>query len=557
MACAESEVHTAHTAHAAVATRHCRSLLRLVGDDYLGGEEQRSDGCRVLQSRARHLGRVEDALGDHVDVLTGGSVKAEAGLEIAHLLRDNSTFEAGVDRDLLERRHDGQANDVRTSRLVTLELQLLERLVARLHESDATTGDDALFDCGLRVANGVLDAVLALLELNLGGCADLDHRNTAGQLGQALLQLLAVVVGVTLLDLGADLVDATSNLVGVASTLDDGRLFLGHDDLACLSEQLDTRGLELEADLFRDDLGTCQDRDVLQHGLAAVTEARSLDGHGLEGATDLVHDERGQSLAVDVLGQDQQRLAGLHDLLQEREHVLDLGDLLVRDEDVGIVEDGLHPLRVGDEVGRDVTLVEAHTLGELKIEPEGVALFDGDYAFLADLVHGLGDDLADRGVAGRDRGRRSNLLLGLDVLGHAEQLLGDGFDSLLDAALQRHRVGAGGNVAQTLANHGLSQNGCGGRAVTCDVVSLLGNFLDELGADLLVRLLELDLFGDGNTIVGNCGCAPLLFEDDVATLGAERHLDSIRERVHTPLEAAPGFLIESNKLRHFSAIPHA
>jgi hypothetical protein len=45
--------------------------------------------------------------------------------------------------------------------------------------------------------------VLALLELDLGGRADLDDGNAAGQLGEALLQLLAVVVGVGVLDLGA------------------------------------------------------------------------------------------------------------------------------------------------------------------------------------------------------------------------------------------------------------------------------------------------------------------------------------------------------------------
>ena len=105
----------------------------------------------------------------------------------------------------------------------------------------ATTGEQALFDGGLRVANGVLDAVLALLELDLGGRADLDDRNTAGQLGQPLLQLLAVVVGVALLDLGADLVDPALDLVGVTGTLDDRRLVLGVDDLAGLAEQVERR----------------------------------------------------------------------------------------------------------------------------------------------------------------------------------------------------------------------------------------------------------------------------------------------------------------------------
>ena len=143
-------------------------------------------------------------------------------------------------------------------------------------------------------------------------------------------------------------------------------------------------------------------------------------------------------------------LPRLHDLLEQREQVLDGGDLGVGDEDVGVLEDGLHALGVGDEVRRDVALVEAHALGELELEAEGVALLDGDDAFLADLVHGLGDELADLGVGGGDRRGGGDLLLGLDLLGLLQQLGGDGLDGLLDAALERHRVGAGRDVAQTL-----------------------------------------------------------------------------------------------------------
>src|SRR6185312_12514482 len=113
-----------------------------------------------------------------------------------------------VEGDLLERRLARDANDVRTGGLVTVKVQLGERDVGRLKQSHAATGHDALFDSSLGVAHRVLDAVLALLELDLGGRARLDHRNTAGQLGQTLLQLLAVVVRVRVLDLGADLCDS-------------------------------------------------------------------------------------------------------------------------------------------------------------------------------------------------------------------------------------------------------------------------------------------------------------------------------------------------------------
>ena len=92
---------------------------------------------------------------------------------------------------------------------------LEQRLDALLgtQQGDATTGDDTLFDGRLGGGHGVFDAVLLLLELHLGGRADLEHRDTTGELGQALLQLLLVVVGVGVLDLGLDLRDPAVDVV--------------------------------------------------------------------------------------------------------------------------------------------------------------------------------------------------------------------------------------------------------------------------------------------------------------------------------------------------------
>ena len=125
-----------------------------------------------------------------------------------------------------------------------------------------------------------------------------------------------------------------------------------------------------------------------------------------------------------------------------------------------------------------------------------------------------------------------------------------GDDRRLDALLQRHRVGAGGHVAQALVDHGPGQHGGGGGAVTGDVVGLLGDLLDELGADLLVGVRELDLLGDGDAVVGDRGGAPLLVEHDVATLGAEGHPDRVGQLVHATLEGAPRLLVERDDLGH-------
>src|SRR5580658_5500335 len=87
------------------------------------------------------------------------------------------------------------------------------------------------------------------------------------------------------------------------------------------------------------------------------------------------------------------------------------------------------------------------------------------------------------------------------------------------------------------------------RTVASDIVGLLGDFLDELGADLLPRVLEFDLLSDGYTIVGDRGGSPLLLEHHIAALGAEGYLHDVGELVHAALEAAPGFLVERDHFR--------
>src|SRR3954449_6220649 len=133
----------------------------------------------------------------------------------------------------------------------------------------------------------------------------------------------------------------------------------------------------------------------------------------------------------------------LEGLLEDREDVPDRADLLVGDQDVGVLEDRLHALLVGDHVGRDVALVELHALGELEVHPEGLALLDVHDAVLADLLDGVGDDVADLLVAGRDRRDARDLVLAGDLLGLRADVIHDLLDGDLDAALEAERVGAG------------------------------------------------------------------------------------------------------------------
>ncbi|EME96580.1 DNA polymerase II large subunit [Streptomyces mobaraensis NBRC 13819 = DSM 40847] len=527
-------------------------LFLLLDDQGLGREQQGGDGGRVLQGGAGDLHRVDDAGGDQVAVLAGRGVEALALVELGDLGGDDVALQAGVLGDPAQRLDGGAADDRDTGGLVAVLAQVVLQHLDGVDQGGATTGDDALLDRGAGRGDGVLQTVLLLLELDLGGRAHADDAHAAGELGEALLELLAVPVRVGGLDLGLDLGHAAGDLGGVALAVDDGGVVLGDGHAAGGTEHVQADLVELEADLLGDDGGTGEGGHVAQHRLAAVAEAGGLDGDGVEGAADLVDDEGGEGLALDVLGDDQQRLGatGLDDLLQQREQVGDGGDLALVDQDVRVVEDGLHTLLVGDHVGREVALVEGHALGEVELQAEGVGLLDGDDAVLADLVHRLGDELADLLVLGGQRGHGGDVGLGVDRAGGREQLVGDGLDRGVDALLQGGRGGAGGDVAQTLADQRLGQHGRGGGAVTRDVVGLGRHLLDELGAQVLVRVLQLDLARDGDAVVGDGGGAELLVDDDVAALGADRHLDRVGKLVDAALEGATGVLVELQGLRH-------
>ena len=96
----------------------------------------------------------------------------------------------------------------------------------------------------------------------------------------------------------------------------------------------------------------------------------------------------------------------------------------------------------------------------------------------------------------------------------------------------------------------LGENGCGCRAVTGNVVGLGRDFLRELSAEVLVRIIELDLAGDRHAVVRDGGGAPLLVEDDVAALGAKRHLDGVRELVDAALKRATRLLVVNDFFCH-------
>ena len=203
------------------------------------------------------------------------------------------------------------------------------------------------------------------------------------------------------------------------------------------------------------------------------------------------------------------------------------------DEDVGVFELDDHLLRIRDEIGRQIATVELHALDDVEFGLKALGLFNRDDALVADLLHRLGDHLADGDVAVRRDGADLGDFVRRDDLLGARLNVGDGRDNgNINAALQIHRVHAGGDILGAFLHDGLGQNSGGGGAVASRVVGLRGHFAHHLGAHVLELVLELDLLGDGDAVLGDAGSAEGLVDDDVTTLGAERHLDCVGEDIH-------------------------
>src|SRR5918993_392116 len=113
------------------------------------------------------------------------------------------------------------------------------------------------------------------LTFSSAACA---RTSATAQLGEPLLQLLTVVIAGALLDSTPNFGDPALDVVGLAPAVHQrGVVLVDHDPLGA-TEISQCGVLELEAELFRDNLAAGQHRDVAEHFLAAVAETRRLYG---------------------------------------------------------------------------------------------------------------------------------------------------------------------------------------------------------------------------------------------------------------------------------------
>ena len=215
------------------------------------------------------------------------------------------------------------------------------------------------------------------------------------------------------------------------------------------------------------------------------------------------------------------------------------------DEDVGVIERSFHAVGIGHEIGAQVAAVELHALDDVERGLHRLGFLDRDDAVLADLVHGLGDEVADGGiVVGRNGADLGDLFLVFDRLGELAKLAHHRLDAQVDAALEFDRVGAGRDVLHAFTIDGLGQNGRRRGAVAGHVGSLRGDLVHNLGAHVLERIIEFDLFGHRHAVLGGGRRAEFPVDHNVAALRAESHFYSISQLIDAALNLPTSILVE-------------
>ena len=199
---------------------------------------------------------------------------------------------------------------------------------------------------------------------------------------------------------------------------------------------------------------------------------------------------------------------------------------------------------IGDEVRREVAAVELHALDDFERRLGRLALLDRDDAFLADLLHRLGEHRADLLVAvGADGADLRDLLRVLGRLGQLLERLDDGLDGLVDAALDLHRVVAGRDELACprgrSPGRARSRSSCRRRRrrSSCDATSrtiCAPMFSKRFSSSISLATVTPSLV--------TVGRAEALLDDDVAALGAEGDLHRVGERVDAGEDQVAGVL---------------
>ena len=527
-------------------------LFGVIDDDAFGGEEHTCYGRGVLQCHTGYFSRINDPCFVQVLIFLRTGIIAEVCLTGTHFIHHYGTFFTGIRHDLTERFFNGTAYDLDTCLLVfVITFQAVQRLL-RTDIHHAAAGYDTFFNRSTRCRKGIIYAVLLLFHLDFRSSTYVQLSHATGEFSQTLLQFLFVVGRFCSHDLCFDLSHTGCDGLFVAGTVNDRCVIFGDGDGLSRTEHLDGCLLELDTFLFADNGTTGENGDIFEHLFSAIAEARSLYGAYLQLRTKAVDNERRESFAIYIFGDDQERPSALYSGFENRKEFFEVGDLLIVDKDVRFLHLDLHSLGVRYEIRTDISAIELHTLYHIDGGIHTLGFTDGDHTVFADFTHCIRNQFADLGII--IGGNGGHLLDLIEVIPNDYGILFDLCDNssygFVDTAFEVERVSTRGHVLETHTHDGLRQYSSSRCSVTGLVSGLGCHFLNELCAKVFGCVFEFNLFGYRYAIFGDMRCSVFLIDDDIASLRTKCHFHCVSQLVNATLQRFPRLHIIGYILAH-------
>ena len=420
----------------------------------------------------------------------------------------------------------------------------------RTQQRHAAACNRAFFHSRLGCRKCVLNAQFLFFHFGLGCRAYADNRHAACEFCKSFLQFFAVKVRGCGFDLALNLCYAAFDGVAVACTVHNGGVLFGNLNLLCAAELGQVCVFQFQTKVGSDDFAACENGDVLQHFFSSVTEAGRLYANTGKRAAQFIDENGGKRFAFDILRDDDQLLTCVDDFLKQGQDFLNVGNLLIGNQNECVVDYGFHFVGVGYHIGGDVPAVELHTLYNITVGFAGFGFFNGNNTVCGDLFHRVRNQLADEFICGGNGRDTCDVVTGLDRLCFCLECGNDCVNRHLHTFFDNHRVCACRNILHTLADECLRKQGCGGSAVACDVIGLGCDLFDKLCAHIFECIFQLDFFCDGYTVVGNQRCAVFFVENHISAFRAECDFNGVAQFVNTGLQCLARFFAVNNLFCH-------
>ena len=302
-----------------------------------------------------------------------------------------------------------------------------------------------------------------------------------------------------------------------------------------MTELIDGSIFQFQTQFGGDNFCTGQGCDITQHFFSSVAKTRSFYCNAGEGTTQFVQQQGGESFAFDVLSDDEQFLAGLNDLFEQRQDFLNVGDLLVGDEQQSIIQNSFHLVGIGYHVWGDVAAVKLHTFYYFGVGFSGLGFFQSDNAVSGNFFHSFCNQVADYFIAAGNGSNSCDISRAVYLLGVCNNSFYSGVNCFLDTFFEYHWVSTSSNVLHTFANQSLSKQGSGGGTVTSSIVCLGCNFFYQLCAHVFKWVRQFDFFCDGNTVVCDQWCTEFFVKNNIASFWTKGDFNGISQLVNTSL----------------------